>query len=182
MPSVGIIIAGIIILVIVYAIAGYNNMVRYRENIKNAMGQIAAQIESRWDALSNLIQATKQYSDYEGQTLQEIVQARTPIKAGSSVQAVEKDDQVYRQAMNQINAVAEAYPDLKTSDLYGKTMDSVNQYEGNVRHARMIYNDTVTKFNRYIKTFPNVLIAGPFGFTEEDYFQASQGKAEMPSW
>jgi len=61
-------------------------------------------------------------------------------------------------------------------------MDSVNKFEDNVRHARMIYNDIVTRFNRQLKQFPTNIIGGMFNFTEKEYFERTESKAEMPSW
>ncbi|OYW70641.1 MAG: LemA family protein, partial [Aerococcus viridans] len=74
------------------------------------------------------------------------------------------------------------YPNLKASEVYQSTMNSVNTYENNVRQSRMVFNDTVTKYNRLIKTFPNSVIAGFTGFQPADYFENSAEKAEMPQW
>ncbi|MDD7542648.1 MAG: LemA family protein, partial [Peptoniphilaceae bacterium] len=85
-------------------------------------------------------------------------------------------------ALTQIYAVAENYPDLKASSVYQTTMDSINRYEDNVRHSRMLYNDTVTKLNRTLQQFPTNIVAGMFGFRTMEYFQNSTEKAEMPQW
>ncbi|MDO5026740.1 MAG: LemA family protein [Tissierellia bacterium] len=169
-------------IIIIYAISVYNNLVSQREFIRNAMSNIAAQIESRWDAVKNLIDATKSYSEYESNTLKAITDKRTSISENSSAREVEEDDQLFNRALTNIKAVAENYPDLKSNTLYIKTMDSVNEYENNVRMSRMVYNDTVTKLNRLILQFPSSIVAGIFGFKQEEYFKQSQEKSEMPSW
>lgn len=177
------VILGVVVFGLVgWAIGLYNRMVSAREMISNAMAQIAAQVESRWDALTNLISATKQYQTHESETLIKIVQERSGVDRNSSVKDIERDDSAFQAALRSIDVVVEQYPDLKASSVYQTTMASVNTYENNVRQARMIFNDTVTKFNRLIKVFPNSIIAGITGFKEEDYFEGSVEKQEMPQW
>lgn len=177
-----IILVVVVVLIVIWGVGMYNGLIRSQENIRNAMSQIAAQVESRWDALTNLISAAKKYQNYESETFTKIVQARSQVSSRSSVSEVDQDEQKFAQATGMINALAEQYPDLKTSQVYEKTMDSVNQYENQVRHSRMIYNDTVTRYNRTIKTFPNLIIARLLGFDEEIYFENTESKKEMPQW
>jgi LemA protein len=84
-------------------------------------------------------------------------------------------------AFGQIKLVVERYPELKANQQYLKTMDSVNTYENQVRLARMTYNDTVTKFNRMVRQFPDSIIAGLLRFTTKDYLAEPAGKTDMPS-
>lgn len=174
----------ILILVVVasWLMATYNRLVGVREKVANAKGQIAAQIESRWDALTNLIDATKSYTTHEAETLKEVVNARARVTEGSSVGEMEADNETFHSALGRLIAIGEAYPDLKASTIYRETMASVNTYENNVRHARMIYNDTVTNLNRSVQVFPANLIAGTFGFHKEEYFRETEEKREMPKW
>lgn len=172
----------VVILIAVWGIATYNSMVRQREMIPNAMAQIAAQTESRWDALTNLIAAAKQYADFEAGTLEQIVAQRSSLGRDSSVRAIEQDDNLFESALSRLNLVVEQYPTLRTSELYQTAMNSVNSYENQVRQARMMYNDSVTRFNRMIKTFPNSFIASLAGFSEEAYFEGTSSKAEVPTW
>lgn len=167
---------------ILWAVGAYNRLVREREFVRNGMAQIAAQIESRWDALTNMIDATKQYADYEGKTLESITASRTSLNRNASVADVEKDDALFSQALNQLYAVAENYPDLKAAQVYRDTMAQVDKYENQVRQSRMVYNDTVTKYNRTIQSVPTNIVAGLFQFTQEAYFDHSAGKSTMPTW
>lgn len=176
------IILGVLVLFILYAISAYNGLVKMREMVRNAMGNIAAQVESRWDAITNLIEATKKYSEHEAGILKDLTIARANINKESKVGQVEADDNAFNSAMGRLIAVAEAYPDLKASEVYKETMRSVDKYEENVRMSRMIYNDNVTKINTRIQTFPTNIVAGIFGFSKEDYFQNTESKKDMPSW
>lgn len=172
----------IIIILILYMISTYNRFITLGERVVNAKAQIAAQVESRWDAVTNLIQATKKYATYEAETLDKIVHQRTQISKASSVETMEKDEASLNNVLGRLLAIAESYPDLKASSVYETTMQSINKYEDNVRYARMIYNDVVTKFNRLVKMFPSNIVATLFKFSERAYFEATETKNVMPDW
>lgn len=176
------VVLGLVIAIGAWGLTTYNRLVGLREMARNAIGQIAAQVESRWDALGNLIQATKQYAAHEAETLEKVTANRSHVGAGARVKDVEAAESEFQGVLGRLIAVAEAYPELKASALYQQTMDSVNAYENNVRHSRMIYNDTVTKLNRAVQSVPTNVIAGIGGFTEMPYFEAAAGKTDMPSW
>ena len=173
---------GFIVIVGVLGIVAYNRFVTLAERVKNARGQIATQIESRWDAVTNLISATKEYSKHESETLERIVEKRVNIGENSSIDDIEANDSQLNNVVGRLIAISESYPDLKASEVYKQTMESVNKFEDNVRHSRMIYNDVVTRYNRQLKQFPTNIIGKMFKFSEEKYFERSEEKAEMPSW
>lgn len=172
----------ILVLTVFYVISIYNNLINIKELVGNAKAQIATQIESRWDALTSLISATKQYSTHESETLINITKNRQPVNSASSTQELNQAELSYQGSLSRLMAVAESYPDLKASNLYRETMTSINKYEDNVRLSRMTFNDTVTKLNRLIKIFPSNIIAKMFGFNQEVYLELSENKKEMPTW
>ena len=176
------VILGVVVVLLLWLMTSYNKLVRLREMVKNAMGQIAANVESRWDALKSLIDATKKYSAHEAETLEKVIQARGSVNSSSSVKDIEADDNMFTQALSRLAVVVEAYPDLKANTLYLNTMDKIDEYEQDVKNSRMIYNDTVTRFNRTMLVFPVVLISRMMGFTEYEYFKNTEEKAAPPSW
>ncbi|MDO5027758.1 MAG: LemA family protein [Bacillota bacterium] len=181
----GLIIALVVIVaaVGVWFLTTYNMFIRLRERLRNSKSQIAVQMESRWNALTNLITATGKYSTYERDTLKEIVDQRTKLTGSSDMGQIEKSESQFARAFSSIIAVAEAYPDLKASEVYKSTMDSVNKYEDNVRYARMTFNDMATKYNQAQKQIPANFVAAMMGLEEERYFELSQEhKADMPQW
>lgn len=185
-----IIILGIIVVFIIvvfgaialWVISMYNRFVTLRERVANGRAQIAAQIESRWDAVKNLISATKEYAKHESEVLESITAKRATVGQDSSVSELEENDAQLNNVVGRLIAISESYPDLKASEVYKTTMESVNKFEDNVRHSRMIYNDVVTRYNRQIKQFPTNFIAKTFSFLEEEYFKQTESKEEMPSW
>ena len=128
------------------------------------------------------IDAAKSYSSHETDTLTEITAMRSNVDRTSDVSEVEKDDALFQQALTQVNVVAENYPDLKADRVYSQAMQGVDKYENNVRQARMVFNDTVTKYNRQVQQFPSSIVAGIFGFSQEEYFKNTESKSDMPQW
>lgn len=177
-----IIILVIIAFIGVWAVSTYNRLITIRERVDNAKAQIATQIESRWDALKSLIDATKQYSAHEAEVLEGVTEKRASIGRNSSIEEMENADQQFNNVLGRLIAVSESYPDLKASQVYQSTMASINKFEDNVRNARMIYNDVVTRLNRAIKVFPSSIIAGIFNFERGEYFEATETKQDMPEW
>lgn len=172
----------LVFFIVLYVIKTYNTFISLGERVTNGKAQIATQIESRYDAVKNLIEATKQYSKYESETLENVVSQRVGVNQNSSIEQIEKENNQLDQVVGRLIAISEAYPELKASDVYKTTMNSVNKYEDNVRHARMIYNDVVTKFNRMVKMFPSNIIASLFKFEVREYFEETASKQEMPGW
>lgn len=175
-----IIVLVVAIAIVLWIVKGQKNLIMEDELCGNALSQIGIQQASRWDALTSLIDLTREYSQQEYDNLLGVVRTRQGIDANSSAEKVDEQDKKLLQATNQITALAEAYPDLKSNTLYLKAMDSVREYENNVRMSRMVYNDTVTKYNRMVRSFPGTMIAGNLGFAPREYLQGDSAKADMP--
>src|SRR5699024_3140897 len=171
-----------IIVFIFWLIKTYNTFITLAERVLNGKAQIATQIESRWDAVKSLIHATKKYAQYEVETLETVTEKRVNVGKDSSINELEQDESALNNVVGRLIAISENYPDLKASEVYQTTMDSIQQHEEYARGARMIYNDVFTKFNRQLKMFPSNIVAKLFNFTEKEYFQGTETKQEMPSW
>lgn len=171
----------VVALVAFWAMGVQRSLVQLDERCKNALSQIGVQQNSRWDALTALADLTKAYSDHEYRALMDVVGARTKITGNSSPEEVNAQETALNSAFGRLLAIAEAYPDLKANQTYMQTMASVEKYEENVRMSRMVYNDTITRFNSMIRQFPTSLIAGMLGFVSREYLQEPVGKTEMPS-
>lgn len=173
---------GVVLVIGLWIMGSYNNLIKLRELVKNSMGQIAANVESRWDAIKSLIDATKKYSEHESETLKSIVEGRSGVNSGSTVKEIEQDQNMFSQLLSKLAVVVEAYPDLKADSIYLNTMNKIDSYEQDVKNSRMVYNDVVTKFNRTLLVFPTVLIGRMLGFTEYEYFKNTESKQNPPSW
>lgn len=176
-----IIILAALALVVFWGIGIQRKLVGADELCKNAMSQIGVQQNSRWDALTALAELVKGYNEHEYQTLMDVIGQRREVGSGTSAADAQAQEDAIGRVFNQIKVVAEQYPDLKANEQFLKTMDSVNSYENQVRLARMTYNDSVTKFNRMVRVFPDSAVAGLLHFETKDYLKEPEGKTEMPS-
>lgn len=176
-----IIIIAAVLLVALWFVSIQRKLVSQEEMCKNSMSQIGVQQSSRWDALTALAELTKSYDEHEYSTLMDVVAKRLSISSNSSASDANSQEDMLAGAFSRIFAVAEQYPQLKASETYTKTMESVNLYENQVRMSRMVYNDSVTKFNRIVRQFPSSIAAGILGFTVKDYLQEAGQKSAMPS-
>lgn len=179
--TITIIVLAIVLLIVLWLIGAQRKLVSAEEICKNSLSQIGVQQNSRWDALTALVELTKGYDEHEYKTLMDIIAQRTAIGRNATAADVQGNEEKMAEVLRQINVVAEQYPNLKANEMYGKTMDGVNTYENQVRTSRMVYNDSVTRYNRMVRQFPDSLAASLFHFAERDYLSEPKGKTEMPS-
>src|SRR5699024_6612778 len=142
----------------------YNKFISLGERVTNGKAQIATQIESRWDAIKTVIDATKNYSKHEAETLEKVIGQRVGMSQDSSVEHIEEVDNQLNNVVGGVMAISESYPESKATDVYQNTMSSIDKYENNVRHSRMIDNDLVTRFSRLVRMFPSNTVAMVFSF------------------
>lgn len=176
-----IIIVAVLAAVVLWGIGVQRNLVSKEEICKNSLSQIGVQQASRWDALTALAEMTKSYSEYEYKALTDIIAQRRVVNSASTVAEANVQENKITEALTHIMAVGEQYPELKASETYVKTMDSINTYENQVRMSRMVFNDSVTAFNRIVRQFPGSIVAGMLGFGVKDYLVENVGKDTMPS-
>ncbi|MBQ2173395.1 MAG: LemA family protein [Bacteroidales bacterium] len=176
-----IIVIVVVALLVLWVISVQNKLVKSDEICNNALKQINVQQVSRYDALQALIKLTREYASYEADTLQKVVEARKITSSPSpTVAEINANEQALTEIASRLIAVAEAYPDLKANQNYQDAMQSIKQYEENVRLARMTFNDTVTRYNQQVRVFPASVIAGMLGFGKRDYLAEDVTKKDYP--
>lgn len=176
-----IIVIAIIAVLVLWFIGVQRKLVAQDELCQNSMSQIGVQQQSRWDALTALVDLVKSYNEHEYNTLKDVIAMRKDINGTSTAEDVEQQEKVMTNLLRNIKVVAEQYPDLKANENYARIMDSVNTYENQVRVSRMVYNDTATKFNTLVRQFPDSLVASMLHFTVKEYLKEVESKSEMPS-
>jgi LemA protein len=185
MPLWGWIVLAAIALLILYLVFTYNALVRLRNMVDEAWNQISVQLKRRHDLIPNLVNAVKGYMDFEQETLTRVIEARTAAVsatergAGNAQQAAEAEN-FLTGALRQLFALVENYPDLKANENVMQLQEELTTTENQIGFSRQHYNSTVREFNTSIQVFPNVLIAGPLGFRERDYFQITEADAAVP--
>ena len=175
---------GVLVLLAVFVgkwyVSTQNELVDLDEKCKNALSQIEVQLNSRWDALLALAQSAMTFAQHESETLIKTIQSRRSMEVRTAAD-VNEQQSAYVDVLGRLMAVKEAYPELRASGLFEKTMDSIGQYEDKVRMARMIYNDTVTRMNRYVRQWPSSIVASRQGFKQQEYLKIDdQQKKDMP--
>lgn len=169
------VILGIAILVAVYVIFVYNGLVRARQVAEEAWSGIDVQLKRRADLIPNLIETVKGYATHEKSTLEEVVSLRNQAQAVPSgdVAARGVAEGLLGQALGRAMALAEAYPDLKANQNFAELQTSLETMESELQMARRYYNGAARDLNVKVETFPNNLVAGPFGFSKRPYFEVT---------
>ena len=166
------IVLGVVVLLVLFAIVSYNGLVRLRNRIDNAWAQIDVQLRRRYDLIPNLVETVKGYASHERQTFESVTKARADaINAQGPAQQAQAEN-VISGALKSLFAVAEAYPELKANQNFLALQEELTATEGRIAYARQFYNDEVLKLNTRIQTFPTNLLAGAFGFGAREYFEA----------
>jgi len=161
-------------------IAIYNRLVVLRNRVKNAWSQIDVQLRRRYDLIPNLVETVKGYATHESGTFEKVTQARNMAMSAEGVKAQGEAENMLTGALKSLFAVSEAYPELKANENFMMLQEELSGTESKIAYARQFYNDSVMSYNTSIQTFPNNLLAGMFGFTEEDYFEIEEAAKETP--
>ena len=176
-----IVIIAIIILLVLWVISVQRKLVNQDELCKNAMSTIGVQQESRWDALTGMVELIKSYNEHEYNTLRDVIAQRRQIDGNSTAEEADAQENLMGQVAARLNVVVEKYPELKANENYATAMDAVDKYTNMVRTSKMVYNDTATKYNKLIRQIPDSIVASLFGFKTRDYLKTEEKKTDMPS-
>lgn len=180
--SVLLVIIVIIVVLVLLVGSAYNGLVKAQEQVNNAWSQIETQLQRRYDLIPNLVETVKGYAAHESGTLQTVVAARNAVGTAlkdKTPEAVEAAQKATEQARLAINAVAEAYPNLKANTNFLSLQEELTSTEDKMSYARQFYNDTVTKYNIKVQSFPTNLLAGMFGFKVRETFQVDSAEVRQ---
>ena len=176
-------------LLVFWTVGAYNRLVRFKNIISNAFGQIDVQLKRRYDLIPNLVEAAKKYLQHEYATLEAVIAARNQARTASdavrsrpgkadAVIALAAAEQALDGSLGRLFAVAEAYPDLKADQTIRELSEELTSTENKVGFARQAYNDAVLDFNNAQGQFPTLLIARIFGFVPSAMLRATESPAE----
>jgi len=168
------ILYGIIILVVLYVIVVYNSLIRLRNREKEAESDIDVQTKRRYDLIPNLVEAVKGYMKQEKGVLESVTKARTQAMSTGGT-ALEKAgaENMLSGALKSLFAVAESYPDLKSNTNFLELQRELSDTENKIQAARRFYNSVVQELNTKVQSFPSNMIAGMFGFKQENFFEVN---------
>ncbi len=165
------VIVGLVIVLAIWVIAKYNQLVGLRNRIENAWSQIDVQLRRRYDLIPNLVETVKAYATHERGVFEEVSKARSSMMNAQGVQEQAEAQNMISGALKSLFAVAEAYPELKANQNFMMLQEELSGTESKIAYSRQFYNDTVMAFNTLVQTFPSNLIANAFSFKEREYFE-----------
>ena len=171
---------GALAVIILLLILVFNGLIITRNRVRNAWSQIDTQLQKRNDLIPNLIETVKGYAKHERETFAMVTQARTAMVNAKSTGDKAKASDLLTGALKSLFAVAEAYPDLKANQNFLQLQEELTGVEEKIAYARQFYNDSVLDYHNAIQTFPNSIIAGMFGFGQQEFFEATAGARAVP--
>jgi LemA protein len=176
-----IIILVIVALVVVFGIAIYNSLVKSKVRVEEAWSDITVQLKRRYDLIPNLVNTVKGYAKHESSVFQNVTEARANAMQAESPHDKAQAENVFEQALKSLFAVSEDYPDLKADQNFKALQDELVDTEDKIQAARRFYNGAARDLNIKIKTFPNLIFAGPMGFKEREFFDVDETESEAVS-
>ena len=187
-PS-NLIFIALLAMLIFWAVGAYNRLIRLKNTIANAFGQIDVQLKRRYDLIPNLVEAAKKYLQHEQATLEAVMAARNQARAASdvvrsrpanalAVTTLSTAEQALGGSLGRLFAVAEAYPELKADQTIRELSEELTSTENKVTFARQAFNDAVLDYNNAQGQFPAVLVARVFSFAPSAMLQATESPAE----
>jgi LemA protein len=177
--SAGWIVLGIIIILALFAMSAYNRLVTLRQRVDQAFADIDVQLKQRHDLIPNLVETVKGYAAHERGTLDEVVKARNMAMSAQGPGQVSAAENQLSGALGRLNALAEAYPDLKANANFQQLAGELSDLENKIAASRRFFNNAVQEYNTGIQQMPAAMLAGTFGFTRKDFFDLGTSRAEV---
>ncbi|WP_296701834.1 LemA family protein [Algoriphagus sp.] len=172
------------------AVGTYNQFVQTEEQINGQWAEVQTQYQRRADLIPNLVNTVKGYADFEQETLTGVIEARskaTSVNVDANDLTPEKLAQ-FQQAQDQLSGAlsrllvtVERYPDLKANQNFLELQAQLEGTENRIAVARRNFNESVQAYNANLRTFPNNIFAGWYGFEAKGYFEAAAGSENAPS-
>jgi LemA protein len=186
--TIVLIVIGFIILLLGGCGCGsYNGLVRGDQDVKQSWSNVETNYQRRTDLYSSVVKTVEASANFEKSTLKEVIEARAKatsvqvnISDEKSLEQFQQSQAELKSSFGRLLASFEAYPQLKTTDAFMKFQDQIEGTENRINIARRDYNNAVNGFNLKVKTFPNNIFAGLFGFSEKAYYKADPGADKNP--
>lgn len=164
----------ILVVVVFFAIAAYNKLVRLRMRSLEAWSDIEVQLKRRYNLIPNLVDTVKGYAQHEEKVFTQVTQARTAAMGAEGIGEQAKAENMLQGALKSLFAVAENYPQLRASENFMGLQNELTDTENKVQAARRFYNGNVRDLNTSIETFPTNIVANLFNFTKMVFFDLDE--------
>lgn len=169
-----IILAGAAVIIITYGISIYNSFVRLKNNADKAWKNIDVLLKQRNDELNKLLNSVKGYMKFEKEVLENLTKARTSINNAQGAKQTGQAENQMQSTLKSLFAVAENYPDLKSSENFIQFQNRISEIENQISDRREFYNDSVTNYNIKREQVPYSIIANMFNYDRKELFEVSE--------
>ena len=170
MLAVWVVVVGVVVLALVWAIYAFNRLVSLRNRVDNGWSQIDVQLRRRYDLIPNLVETVQGYAAHERELFEQVAEARSRAIGATGVADQVQAENAITAGLRQLLAVAENYPDLKASQNFLALQEELSGTESKIAYARQFYNDQVMRLNTAIQSFPSSVIAGMFHYEPREFF------------
>lgn len=181
------VILGIVVVLIFWGCSSYNNLVTSDQDVQTKWSNVETNYQRRNDLYNSVIKTIEGSANFEKSTLTEVVEARakaTQVTVNAddpaSVEAFQNAQANYQSAFGRLLAVAENYPDLKTTAAFRDFQAQIEGTENRINVARQDYNTSVQDYNLRVKRFPGSIFASLFGFHDKAFYKADPGSENAP--
>ena len=181
------VILGLLLIVFFWGCSGYNNLISADQGVKKVWSNVETNYQRRTDLYSSVIKTIEGSANFEKSTLKEVLEARskaTQIKVDindpASLEAYQKAQANLQGSFSRLMAVAESYPDLKTTSAFRDFQTQIEGTENRINVARQDYNKAIEDYNLRVKRFPGVILARLFAYNEKPYYKADEGTEKAP--
>jgi LemA protein len=168
----------IIGILVVAVVSIYNKLVRLRNTVKSSWSDIDVQCKKRFDLVPNLVETVKGYASHERTVFEKVTEARSMAMKATTPAEMAKAENMLKDTLKSLFAVAEAYPELKANTNFLQLQTQLQELENNIEYARRYYNAVVRDYNVLIESFPSNLIASQFSFKQAELFQLETPEVE----
>jgi len=171
------IILASLVVIIVYCVVIYNNLVSLKHNVSKSWANVDVLLKQRHDELPKLVEVCKQYMQYEQDTLEKVMKARSAVASAQQkgdISSVGKAETQLRMGLGGLFALAENYPDLKADQSFQHLQQRISGLENAIADRREFYNEAVNINNVRIEQFPDVIIANKFKFVAAALLEFSE--------
>lgn len=180
MNMTGIIVLVVIVLLVVWCISIYNNLVKLRNNRENAFANIDVQLKQRHDLVPQLVGAVKGYADHEKDVFMRVTEARSAAMNATNIDDKIQAENALTSALSGLKVSLEAYPELKANQNFLQLQNELADIENKLAAVRRFFNSTTRELNNAVQTFPSNIFAGMFGFKKEQMFEIpTEQRAEL---
>ena len=169
--TIFLIIIAFVVAIFLYGVTIYNRLVMLRTMVEEAWSSIDVMLKKRHDLIPNLVETVKGYATHERETFESVTRARNAAVNANGLQEKEAAEKNLNQAMMNLNAVAEQYPDLKANANFMQLQAEISALEGDIEKSRRYYNGTVRENNILVETFPSSIVANQYKFTKSPFFE-----------